>query len=272
MKFPVRPRVVISGAGSGLGKAIALVFAKRNARVLVLDINEVAAKQTAALIEQAGGEAVALKCDVGSMEDWQHARDTFGPADILVNNAGVAAGGRIGDMPIADWEWLLRINLQGVINGCHAFVPGMREQKRGFVLNIASSGGIANLPFMAAYNVSKAAVISLSETLHAESGADGVQVSVVCPTFFRTNLMDSFRGGDEVRKLAHSMFKLSLATAEQVAEISVRGLERGQLLIIPQIDGRMLWRFKRLAPALYHRFVRLSNASARVQRWLGDAS
>jgi NAD(P)-dependent dehydrogenase (short-subunit alcohol dehydrogenase family) len=261
MKFPQAPRAVITGGGSGLGRAFALKLAPRGARMLVLDVNVPGAEETARLVAGAGGTAVALRCDVSRAEEVERAAlaadERWGGADILVNNAGVAAVGPVGELPLKDWNWIVGINLMGVVHGCHAFVPRMKKAGRGFILNVASSAGFASLPEMGAYNVTKAGVISLSETLAGELAAHGVSVSVLCPTFVNTNLLASLRATDaEQRDLAAAMFRRATITPEQVAHKALRGLEKGRLMIIPQADGAAVWRAKRFAPGLYQFLVR----------------
>jgi len=262
MKLPSQPRAVITGGGSGLGRALVLQLARQRARLVVADINVPGAEETARLANALGGDAVARRCDVGALADVEalarFADDRLGGTDLLVNNAGVAVAGQVGELPIADWEWIVRINLWGVIHGCHAFVPRLRAQGRGFILNVASSAGFASLPQMAPYNATKAAVISLSETLHAELGPANVSVSCLCPTFFKTGLLDTFRGGERQRALAERMFARSTMTAEQVARAGLRGLEKGTLLVIPQRDGTWMWRAKRLLPSAYAGALRMS--------------
>lgn len=261
MKLPKAPRAVITGGGSGLGRALALRLAARKGRMLIADVNTSRAEETARLVGDRGGEAHALRCDVSRTEDWEQlanrSDELFGGTDLLVNNAGVAAAGAVGDFAIEDWEWIMRINLWGVILGCHTFAPRMKAKRRGAILNVASSAGIASFPEMGAYNVTKAGVISLSETLDAELASFGVTVSVLCPTFFKTNLLETIRvAKEEQRTLAGAMFERSTMTADEVAEAGLRGLERGQLIVIPQADGNVVWRAKRLAPALYRQLVR----------------
>lgn len=261
MKFPEAPRAVITGGGSGLGRAFALALAPRKARVLLLDVNLAGAEETAGLVAGAGGTAVALRCDVSRAEEVERAAraadERWGGADILINNAGVAAAGPVGELPIEDWNWIVGINLMGVVHGCHAFVPRMKKAGRGFILNVASTAGFASLPEMGAYNVTKAGVISLSETLAGELAPHGVNVSVLCPTFVNTNLLASMRAvAPEQRDLAAALFRRASMTPEQVAEKALRGLEHGRLMIIPQADGAAVWRAKRFAPGLYQLLVR----------------
>ncbi len=254
--FPEKPRAVVTGAGSGLGRALALELARRGARVLATDVELATAEKTAREVTEAGGEGAALRCDVTRAEELeavaQEADRRWGGVDVLVNNAGVAAAGKVGEAPLKDWEWIVQVNLWGVIYGCHAFVPRMRAEKRGWILNVASAAGITCLPEMASYNVTKAGVIALSETLRAELAPEGVKVSVLCPTFFATNLLDRFRAPQErYRKVAQRMFDRSRITAEGVAKEGLEGLERGRLFILPQADGRLAWYFKRLLPSVY---------------------
>jgi NAD(P)-dependent dehydrogenase (short-subunit alcohol dehydrogenase family) len=270
-RFPDRPRVVITGAAGGLGRALALEFAARKARVLVADVDSVRGQETVELVGARGGEALFQRCDVTIAEDLAaceaRARAAWGGTDVLVNNAGVAAGGDIGVMPLADWEWLLRINLFGVIHGCHAFVPRMREAKRGYLLNVASIAAFASFPHMAAYGTSKAAIVALSEALRAESG---LNVSVLCPWFFRTGLMKGFRGGERERALADGFFRLSELTSESVARRAVRGLEKGALLIFPDLRSRWMSRTKRWFPSL-HAWLSRGRAREAIERvilWL----
>jgi NAD(P)-dependent dehydrogenase (short-subunit alcohol dehydrogenase family) len=273
VKLPDAPRAVVTGAAGGLGRAIALELARRGGRVLVADVNREGAEETAEHVVRAGGQAEVRITDVTRADDLVAAADaadrTWGGADLLVNNAGVAAAGTMGDIPLEDWEWALKINLWGVIHGCHAFVPRMRARGGGAILNVASAAGIASLPEMGPYNVSKAAVISLTETLTSELAPHGIQVSALCPTFFPTNLMQSFRSSSErQRRLALAMFRRSTMTAEQVARAGIRGLERGKLLIVPQRDGRLAWWMKRLAYGAYYGALRFQQRRDLASMWL----
>jgi NAD(P)-dependent dehydrogenase (short-subunit alcohol dehydrogenase family) len=229
---------------------------------LIADLDPDGARETARLVAEAGGSAEFLRADVTCAEDLERAADAadqrWGGTDLLVNNAGVAVTGAIGEVPLADWEFILRVNLWGVIHGCHAFAPRMKERRAGAILNVASNAGIASLPEMGPYNASKAAVISLSETLNAELAPFSIQVSALCPTFFATNLLRSFRTPSaRQRKLAQALVDRARSTATSVARAGIAGLERGQLVIIPQLDGSIVWWLKRLAPSLYFALLRL---------------
>jgi NAD(P)-dependent dehydrogenase (short-subunit alcohol dehydrogenase family) len=265
--LPQRPRVYLSGAASGLGRALALNLAPRGARLLVTDRNEEGAQRVAEEARALGAEAYAAEVDVtdpAAVEAAAVAMETrFGGVDLVVNNAGVACAGPVGEATLEDWRWAMDVNLWGVIHGCHAFVPRLRLNpaprrldRRGAILNVASCAGLVSIPEMGPYNVGKAGVVALSETLHGELAAARVHVSVLCPTFFPTGLLNTLRApGARHRRAAEAMFARATATAESVARDAIEGLEAGALHVIPQLDGRALWALKRLAPGLYHRAV-----------------
>ncbi|MGQ0508279.1 MAG: SDR family NAD(P)-dependent oxidoreductase [Myxococcaceae bacterium] len=272
MRLPEQPRAFISGGGSGLGRAIALELARRQARVLVADISAAAAEKVAEEIRAAGGESHPIACDVTKPEQVESAaremEQIFGGVDLVVNNAGVAAGGPVGEFSLKDWEWIVAVNFWGVLYGCHAFVPRLKAQGHGALLNVASAAGFASLPEMGAYNATKAAVVSLSETLYGELGRHGVGVSVLCPTFFRSGLMQSFRSPtDRHRQLADNIFAKSKVKSEDVARAAIKGVERGTLHILPQLDAKLVWALKRWTPALYFRALRNHHERA-VERLL----
>lgn len=273
MKLPDRTRAFITGAGSGLGRALAVELARtRRGRVLVADVDLERARETAEQVAAAGGEAEPLSCDVTRAEDLARGADEmdrrFGGTDLLVNNAGVACLGAVGEARLEDWRWAVDVNLWGVIHGCHAFVPRLRAQGAGFVLNVASSAGLACLPGMGPYNVTKAGVIALTETLAAELSGTGVTVTVLCPTFFASGLADRMRAATERQQaLAGALVRTSKVPAERVARDALRALEAGRLVAIPQASGRLLWRTKRLLPQWFARLVGRLYRSRRLERW-----
>jgi NAD(P)-dependent dehydrogenase (short-subunit alcohol dehydrogenase family) len=247
-------RAIVTGAGSGLGRALALRLARDKWHVAVCDIDLAGAAETAALVERAGGTAQVESLDVTRPEDWAALRDRlqseWEAVDLLVNNAGVTGAGVIGRFPLDDWRWLLDVNLFGVIHGCHFFVDWLAENPRGgHVVNTASVAGVASAPAMGAYNASKAAVISLSETLYAELRRRGVGVTVVCPGFVRTNLLSGGRWeNDGLKRGAEDFFAASRLTPEHVAEATVAAIRRRRLYVVLPLRGRVLWRLKRLMP------------------------
>lgn len=254
---------IVTGAGSGIGKAFALELAKRAGRVVCADIDLVGAEATVAEIKATGAEAVAVACDVASAEEVAElataARSWFGrEPDLVVNNAGIGAGGRVvGDSSLDDWRRTLGVNLWGVIHGCHEFLPAMRQAGSGGVINVASAAGFTSAPRMAAYNVSKAGVVSLSETLAAELSGTGVGVTVLCPTFVRTAIFGGELIDPDAGRLARQLSGFIGFSPERVARTTLDAHDRGRLYGVPQPDAQLLWHAKRLLPTPYARVAGL---------------
>ncbi|AQA01609.1 short-chain dehydrogenase [Mycobacterium sp. MS1601] len=256
---------VVTGAGSGIGAAFAIELANRGNRVICSDIDEVAAQHTTQAICDQGGSARAIRCDVTELDDVHHlatqAQSWFGGAPtLMINNAGVGAGGQpVGDIPIEDWQWTLGVNLWGPIHGCHVFTPILRDAggPRG-IINVASAASFGAAPGMAAYNVSKAAVLSLSETMAAELSGTGVDVTVLCPTFVKTNIVAAGRITPNSTQLADRLMRWTGFSAARVARMCLDTHDRGGLYCMPQPDAWIGWNVKRLAPATYTRAVGLA--------------
>ncbi|MGN8199329.1 SDR family oxidoreductase [Salinisphaera sp. RV14] len=252
-------RMAITGAGSGLGRALALRYARAGWRVAVTDIQTGRARRVAGEVNDAGGQAMAQTLDTRRDADFAQlmARlDTeWGGVDVFVNNAGVAASGTVADTPQADWDWIVDINLMGVVRGCRAALPALRAS-RGHIVNTASFAAIANAPGMASYNVTKAGVLSLSETLRAEERGHGVGVTVACPAFFATNLMESFRSTAPGRDaLVAKLMARSGVTADDVADQIFDAVARRRFLVLTHRDTRWQYRLKRLQPEWFFRAV-----------------
>lgn len=252
---------VITGAGSGIGRAFALELGRRGGQVVCSDIDVAAAQRTTDIIEDRGGRALAVRCDVSQLDEVQRLADEaqtwFGaPPTLVINNAGVGAGGHsIGRAPIDDWHWTLGINLWGPIHGCHVFAPLLREANRGGIINVASAASFGAAPGMAAYNVSKAGVLSLSETLAAELAGTKVAVTVVCPTFVKTNILDNGRITQESTNAARTLMQRTGISPGRVARLALQANDRGRLYAIPQIEAKVGWQIKRTAPATYTKVI-----------------
>lgn len=262
MPLPHEPRVVVTGAGSGLGRALCVALAARRARILASDVDLESVEETCRLAHSAGAKDVrASRCDVTKLVEVQQLGNemdrVFGGVDLVCNNAGVGSGGRVGEIAIEDWRWVIDVDLWGVIHGCHVFVPRLRAQKSGHVLNVASAAGLLCAPNMAPYNVAKAGVVALSETLVGELADDGVGVTVLCPTFFKTNIVDAGRFTDEkARRLGKKMMDRAKHSADDIARSTIAAIERGDLYAVPMADGRWLWRIKRASPEGFQSLVR----------------
>ena len=258
-------RVLITGAGSGLGQALALRYAEKGARVACVDLT--LARSEATREQLPGHGHLALTADVGSdeaMAALQVAieRDWRG-LDVLINNAGIASGGAMIETTMTEWQQVLNIDLLSVVRGCRLFLPGMLAAGSGQILSTASFAGLAGAPGAMTYGVAKAGVVALSEQLRAEVERRGVKVGVICPSFFRTNLIDTAIGSDKVKTLALKMMDSSPDSLDSVADAVFAAAERGDFMIIPTRREPMRWRIKRWFPEFY--FRRLVKMSARLR-------
>jgi len=251
---------LITGAASGLGRAIAVRLARDGWQLALADINTSGCEATRLLVEQAGGSAHVESLDVRHESQWLALRDRLQTAwpqcDLIVNNAGVVASGGVADIPVADWDWLLSVNLRGVILGCHTFVPWLKQNpRRSYVLNMASVAGLIAPARMGAYNVAKAGVVSLSETLYVELKRHNIGVTVVCPWFVKTNLLDTGRFADPKEKAGGAMYmEQSRLTPDRVADYAVGRMYRGKLYAVTGFESRQIWLMKRHLPQVFANF------------------
>jgi len=258
-------QAVVTGAGSGIGRAFALELVKRGGRVVCADINLASAKETVGLIEAAGGTAWAVKCDVGVLPQVEALAATaekhFGsPATLVINNAGIGIGGKaIGEVTMADWKFTMDVNLWGVIHGCHVFAPKLRALGRGGIINVASTASFAAAPTMGPYNVTKAGVLALTETLSAEMSGTDIHVTALCPTFVKTNIVKDGRIDGGSADFAAKLIARTGVSPESVVLKTLTALDRNQLYVVPQLEAKAVWAAKRLSPAFYTRGAGLLN-------------
>lgn len=255
---------VVTGAGSGIGRSFAYELAKRGGAVVCVDLNLAAAQDTVDQIKATGAKAFALQCDVGNAEQVnsvaEQAEQLLGhPVTLLINNAGVGLGGKFDEVSLDDWKWCMQVNLWGVIHGCHAFVPKFKNLGYGAIINVASAASYTAAPEMSVYNVSKAGVLALSETLSSELKKFKIQVNVVCPTLVPTNIIKNGRIPGQYSKLAdHALMNYAFTTSDKVARLSLDRLDKEQLYTTPQLDAKLFWLMKRTSPSLYAKFLGLS--------------
>ena len=264
-RFP-KKRILITGATSGFGEALAYALAERGWNVAISGRDPAAVKRTVGNVNKRGGKGLGLALEVRDKLQWDAAREklqkAWGGIDILCNNAGVADSNKLVDMTDADWEKLLSINLDGVINGCRTYVPDFIAAKSGYILNVSSVAGLLSMPEMANYSVSKAGVVSLSETMSAELSGANIGVTVLCPAGFRSSLfVNAARDGQDVtarssvaRTIQKDMDE-GKHTSESVAAYAIRDMERGTLYSLPMPLYRAAWAFKRIAPNTFYKTV-----------------
>jgi NAD(P)-dependent dehydrogenase (short-subunit alcohol dehydrogenase family) len=190
---------VVTGGASGIGRAVADAAAAAGMKVVLADIEEAALKEAEATLAATGAEVLSVATDVSVAASVDDLRDKalarFGAVHLVHNNAGVAVGGPLWTVTEADWEWVLGVNLWGVIHGIRAFVPVLLEQGEGHVVNTASLAGLTSPGLLGPYNVTKHAVVTMSETLYRDlrAFASPVGVSVLCPGFVQTRIAESER-------------------------------------------------------------------------------
>ncbi len=249
---------VITGGASGIGKAMAERFASEGMKVVLADIDEARLRSVEAQLAEGGTEVLTVVADT-SLEPEVHALaaatiDRFGAAHVLCNNAGVVGKGDPWRGPFSAWEWVVGINLYGVIHGIRAFLPIMEDQGEGHIVNTASMAGLVALPGAAAYNVTKTGVVALSEGLYLELKAGGspVGVSALCPGFVRTNLVEgqkwTDRLGDEpaqtqspIGRMVEDMLRQGVVDgidASIVADHVVHAIREEQFWILTHPDMR----------------------------------
>jgi len=199
--------VVVTGAASGIGRAMAERFGREGMKLVLADVEATALAEARQAFEGAGMEAIAMTVDVSKADQVEalanRAFESFGAVHVVCNNAGVAAGGFAWETSVADWEWVLGVNLWGVVHGIRAFVPRMIAQGEGHVVNTASIAGLLSAPGMGPYCASKHGVVAISECLHHDLNllAEGkVKVSVLCPGWVKTRIADSIRNRPQAPK------------------------------------------------------------------------
>lgn len=263
---PTRERVLITGGGSGLGLALAQRYARDGALLLIADID--LARAQAACASLPGSGHLAFSVDVGddtSMDALKaQVEQALGGVDVLVNNAGIASGGPLLGTDMAEWRRLIEVDLLSVVRGTLAFLPGMVDRGRGHVVSTASFAGLAGAPGIMSYGVAKAGVVAFSEQLRAEMHGTGVAVSVLCPAFFRTNLLENFHGDARVRGMADRMMEKSPDTLDSVADATYAALQARTFLVLPTKHEPMRWRIKRWFPNYY--FKKLVETATAMRR------
>jgi len=245
-------KILITGAGSGLGEALAKKYASEGAEICIADLNEKGGNAVAKQIQEMGGDAFFVKCDITQQWDVDKlvmtVAERWRSIDMLINNAGVASAGKIESETLEQWQWVLDINLLGHVRTTKACLPLLRNSEAAdkTIINIASQAGLTAAPGMASYCVTKAAMVSLSETMHLELSVEGIHVAVVCPAFFDTNLNQSLRSSDEkMQAVVTKLIKKSGVSANEIAEKVFDAVNKKKFMIVTHKDGLKAYRLKR---------------------------
>jgi len=265
---------LMTGAASGIGRAVAQELGRRGAVLVLTDIDEKLLDETAAGIEQAGGRAEAARLDVTDAEAVRNvitdAARRHGRLDYLFNNAGIAIQGEIRDFTLEHWQRTLDVNLRGVINGVHAAYPLMIEQGFGHIVNTASVAGLAPAAGLAPYAASKHAVVGISTTLRAEGMSLGVRCSAVCPGIIQTPIMQNMTilNEEQIPGGRQTMFDtmgIRPYPVERCAQKIVRGVERNKAIIVVAPLAWFLWTVYRISPGLAVKLMALGTDRSRRQ-------
>ncbi|RWU08066.1 SDR family oxidoreductase [Pseudidiomarina gelatinasegens] len=250
-------RIFITGGASGLGFALAQICAKGGWQVCIGDRDIERGEAVIGSLQKWQPKAMFLPCDVTRMSDLEQVAKTltekWGGVDVVVNNAGVAQVGKISDTTLSDWQWIIDINLLGVVRGCKVFTPLFKQQGSGHFVNIASMAGLLDVPNMSAYNATKAAVVSLSETLQNELVNDNIHVTVVCPSFFKTNLNQGMRSTiDGIEQKVDKLMSSSKLNAVDIARLIMKAVDKKKSHVLPHRQGRLAWYMKRWLPRSWY--------------------
>jgi len=269
MKSLDRKVVVITGAGSGIGRALAVEVASHGALVAISDVNEKGLAETVELAKQAGATEVrAEKLDVSDRAAFLAYADTvaeqFGRVNVIVNNAGVTMTGDFEHMTLEEFDWIMGINVDGVVTGTKAFLPHLIASGDGHIVNISSLFGLVSMPGQSAYNASKYAVRGFTEALREEMLINGHRVGVSCvhPGGIKTGIARNGRktvgqNAEAIDKLFEE--KLARMSPEKAAKIIVRGILKNQARVLVGIDAHVIHQFGKLAGSRYQDIVALGS-------------
>lgn len=278
--YPGIPKTaVITGAASGIGRYLSIALAREGWKIGIVDIDMNGANETLQIVDEAGSEGDCFHANVRKLEEVMAAADYFferwGKVGMLINNAGIGGGGYVGEIPMEDWHAVVETDYWGVVYGCHAFIPRMKEQGGGHIVNISSTAGIIPVMGFAPYNTAKAAVVSLSETLVVELAPFNIGVTVVCPSVISTNILEnSFKVVDVTEtetmqwglELIETAMKKTRVNGEEFAGRVLRDVQRNRLYCLPKFFSRLIWFNIRLSPSLNYRMWAFVSRHGLAQR------
>jgi NADP-dependent 3-hydroxy acid dehydrogenase YdfG len=262
--------VVITGAAHGLGEATAKTFAARGARLALCDIDSEGLQELKGVLEARGTEVLTALVDVTQASQFEEfserVNQKFGHVDVLVNNAGVVLAGRMQDMTLEDWQWIIGINMWGVIHGTHFFYPRMSRRGAGHIVNIASAAALIPLPILSAYSGTKSAVLSMTRVWRAEGALHGVGFTAICPGIMNTNLSKSMRlstGTErkpipEVGKKANRFMASKRYDPANIAETIVLAVEKNKSVVSVGFETYLLDLADRLSRRLVDFVLKIS--------------
>lgn len=257
--------VVITGAASGIGEALALACAKRGARLLLADIDAAGLTRVQQSVQAAGAECHTQVTDTGNEDAIKslaaYAISTLSGADIVVNNAGVSVVSPVDKLQTSDAHWLMNINFWGVVHGCRAFIPLLRGRPDALLVNTSSIFAMISVPTQSIYNASKAAVRGFSDALREELRADGIDVLCVHPGGIQTNIANKARitdvslVADSDQQMRDNFNKHALTTPAQAAAVIIDAIERRKTRVFIGADAKIMDLLFRLFPTRASRWI-----------------
>jgi short-subunit dehydrogenase len=257
--------VLVTGAASGLGRGIALAFARAGSDLVLVDIDEERLRETAAMVEEAGSRALTKRVDVSSRVEMEGLADEvlsqWGRVDILVNNAGVGMGGELVNVPMDDIEWITGINLMGEIYGTRLFLPQMVERGGGYIVNVGSLSSLVILPFHINYATTKHGLAGFSKALWAECRRHGIGVTLVCPGAISSNIGErtrAFPGNERQREMTERFERMLQERGMDPMEAGQRVLEAvaaDRFLLLLGSEAYLMYYLTRLFPNFMLRVV-----------------
>jgi len=242
----------ITGGASGIGLSMAKSFLGAGMRVVIADVDEKALAAAAKALKGANTELLTVQLDVTDRQQFAAVADKveaeFGAVDVLCNNAGVYRGGTIDKVTYEDWDWVMGVNVGGVVNGVQTFVERMKARGTGgHIVNTSSMAGMTTSPGLGVYNASKFAVVGMSEAMQGDLAEDNIGVSVLCPGMVRTRILESertrpddFEPGDQTAETAakehNELMQMAMGTGidpDEVGEMVLQGVKANQLYLFP---------------------------------------
>jgi len=252
--------VLVTGAGSGIGRELALLATRRGADLVICDVDEPGLAEVETAVRDRGGGVLARRVDVASRDQMRDFAETVhaeaGPVDLLINNAGVGLGAGFLDTELEDWDWVLAVNVLGVVHGCHFFVPRMVERGAGgHVVNLSSMAGFFASPSLAAYSTTKFAVLGLSEALREELRPHGIGVTAICPGMINTPITRNApaRGllaDPAARERVVALYRRRNYGADRVARNILRAVDRDRTVAPVAAEAWIAYAIKRISPRL----------------------
>jgi NAD(P)-dependent dehydrogenase (short-subunit alcohol dehydrogenase family) len=252
--------VLITGAGSGIGRETALQFAELGGKIAVVDLNDQGATETVSMIENKGGKAKAFHCDVSRLDSVEQladaVEDSLGPVYILMNNAGIGAAGLFVDVKMDTWKKVMEVNVMGVVNGCHVFVPRMIARGHGgHIINTSSAAAFVAAKEMIAYSTSKFAVFGFSESLRAQMAEHNIGVSTICPGLINTAIVaNTLFEGEKLeagaKEKAVALYERRNYPPSKVANAIIKATKKNKAVVPVSPEAWIMYWLKRFLPAL----------------------